>query len=118
MTSSSSQKFDLVCDKEWIPSFYLSISQIAIAVGALFSGPFSDRFGRRKSMGFGFIGIILFGYALPFMPNWWSFGLVWALVNFPIFFTNTACAVYVVEIVGPTKRSLGNLRKIIRDNSK
>ena len=104
-------KFDLVCESEWKPSFIMSMSQIAVAIGAFFSGPFCDRFGRKKAMIAGFSGVLIFGYTLPFMPNWWSFTIAWAAIHFPTFFINTSCAVFVVEILGPTKRSLGILSK-------
>jgi len=109
-------EFDLVCQDAWIPSFIIAMSQIAIAIGALFSGPVCDRFGRKRTMVAGFSGVMFFGYALPFMPNWWSFTIVWSAIHLPLFFTNTASAVFVVEIVGPTKRSLAVLSKHLITN--
>ena len=106
-------KFDLVCSNSWIPSFLIAISQAAHAVGVLFAGPFSDRFGRRKCMIISLIGILLFGFALPYMPTWWSFAIGWVGVHLPIFFNHIACAVYVVEILGPSKRSLSLMRRRI-----
>ena len=100
-----------MCSNEWIPSFIIAIGQIAVAIGAFFSGPVCDNYGRRKTMVCGFIGVLIFGYALPFMPNWWSFTIAWAGVHFPLFFTNTATAVFVVEIIGPSQRSLATLRQ-------
>ena len=89
------------------------MGQTAIGIGAFFSGPICDKFGRRKTLIFGFAGTLIFGYTLPFMPNWWSFTIAWAGIHFPLFFTNTASAVFVVEIIGPSKRSLATLSKII-----
>ena len=124
-------KFNLICGREWIPSFIIALGQTAnaigtvrnipdgfsdgfpdgfldgfsdrfltVAIGAFFSGPFCDRYGRRKGMIFGFGGILLFGFILPLMPNWWSFAIVWFGLNGPKMFINTACSVYVIEILG------------------
>ena len=51
-----------------------------------------------------------FGLMLRFMPNWWSFLIIWVVVMVFNHVAYIAAVVYVVEIVGPSKEGILDTR--------
>ena len=52
----------------------------------------------------------VFGLMLRFMPNWWSFLIIWVVVMVFNHVAYIAAVVYVVEIVGPSKEGILDTR--------
>ena len=48
----------------------------------------------------------VFGLMLRFMPNWWSFLIIWVIMMVFNHVAYIAAVVYSVEIVGPSKEGI------------
>ena len=59
----------------------------------------------------GLLGPSTLSLLITLMPNWWSFAIVWFGIHITNMIGYIAHTVYIVELLGPTKRSLAMGRK-------
>ncbi|XP_076025118.1 solute carrier family 22 member 4-like [Genypterus blacodes] len=72
-------EFDLVCSEHWKQPFTISTYTIGVFTGSFFSGPLSDRFGRKPVL---FVTIVLqmmFSFFQIFSPSWTVFNILFFL---------------------------------------
>lgn len=97
---------DLVCDQAWTVPFTISMYSIAVIIGNMIGTPISDRYGRRPAFIIAAVGTVVFGVPQAFAPNWWSL-MAFSMVQHGFMQIGyLAVSVYVVEVLGPTKRHL------------
>ena len=105
MTSVVSD-MNLVCDQGWIEPTTISMYSIGVVIGNIVATPISDTYGRRPTFIISSVGTVLFGIPQAFAPNWWSLMLFSLIQHGFLQMGYLAASVYVIEVLGPTKRHL------------
>ena len=72
-----------------------------------------DRLGRKTAMGLSMIGVTIFGIILSFVQSWQTFLVIWILLHICMQVGHVSAHVYAVEILGPNRRQLAIIRKLI-----
>ena len=71
--------------------------KVGNAIGSIFGGPISDRFGRRKTLVYGNIVVSIFGFCSYYSPTWETFAICYVV----IWSASSVCylvgSVYVIE---------------------
>ena len=102
----------LFCDKEIISTIITSLTFVAFFIGAFLSGIVSDRFGRVKTTLVATLTSSLLSFLLRLMPTWWAFMIVWLPMQGSFHIAYIAVSVYIVEVIGPSKRHYGQIASI------
>ena len=105
-------EFGLFCDKEFVPTVIKALIFVAKFLGAAIAGYLSDTFGRRRTVMGGLIVANSAGLVLRFMPRWEAFIVFWVIIHASAHLAYIAASVWVIEVVGPTKRHFGQLISI------
>ena len=104
---TATEKYNLVCDRQWLIPFAASVFMMGYFLGSLSSGMLSDRFGRKKillaSAVVGFLVNILSAYA-PNVIVFMLARLVLGIIDMSFFTTGL---VLVAELVRKDQRIIG-----------
>jgi len=109
---SASMQYGLFCEKEIISTIIASLTFVAFFIGAFLSGIVSDRFGRVKTTFVSTLTGSLLSLLLRLMPTWWSFLIVWFFMQGSFHIAYIAASVYIVEVIGPSKRHYGQITSV------
>lgn len=99
-------EFDLICDRDWLRSLFQSLLSVAIVVGYVFWGTFSDKYGRFKAQKLCMIVSFLAGASSIFAPDFWTFAITRSLCSFGDLGLVVSLTTTVVELVGNQYRGL------------
>ncbi|XP_075059022.1 solute carrier family 22 member 16 [Mixophyes fleayi] len=109
LDSSIVTDWDLVCDREWLAKLVQPTFMLGVLIGAVFFGDIADRVGRRPIMWITSSCQFLFGVAVAFTFDYYSFVIV-------RFFLATVSSgylvvvfVYVTEYVGIKARTWASI---------
>ncbi|GFY78808.1 solute carrier family 22 member 8, partial [Trichonephila inaurata madagascariensis] len=69
-------EWDLVCDREWLISFSVSIYNVGYLVAVLVFGQFSDSVGRRPTLLFSYVMNVASGFLSAFAPSFPIFAIL------------------------------------------
>lgn len=103
--STASTQWDLVCDRNHLPSLVFTVTCLGSALGTLFFGAVSDRIGRRKAFFITVVVAVVFGIASVLVTNFTAF-VVLRFINATIM-PQIFQLPYIIllELVGPKQRT-------------
>lgn len=99
-------EFDLVCDRDWLRSFFQSLISAAIVVAYVFWGTFSDKYGRFRAQKLCLLVSLIAGGLSIFAMDFWTFVLARALCSFGDLGLVVSLTTTVVELVGNRYRGI------------
>ncbi|CAH1776009.1 unnamed protein product [Owenia fusiformis] len=105
-TSTIVSEFDLVCGSNWKRALASSIYMTGFLLGAIIFGGLSDKFGRKPVLMFSIVLTVLCGTGAAFIPEYWSFVILRALVAMGAAGQFTVGFVLVMEIMPPKGRMI------------
>lgn len=109
---SIQEKWDLICEKSWLPSLTQSLYYFGYLLTAFFGGQLSDKFGRKPMFYFFVAWTALFGLICTFAPNFWLFAICRFFLGLGRASTFLILYVFILEIVGREQRLIvGSLNK-------
>ncbi|CBY18882.1 unnamed protein product [Oikopleura dioica] len=97
--------FDLVCDRAYINTISTSIFMTGLFVSVSLFGPIMDRFGRRKGMLFGLLGLMVANMLISMSKSVVMFTIGRFLAGSFAMGAATCCFVYAVELPGARWRT-------------
>ncbi|GFS61151.1 organic cation transporter protein [Nephila pilipes] len=99
-------EWDLVCDREWLISFSVSIYNVGYLVAVLVFGQLSDSVGRRPTLLFSYVMNVAAGFLSAFAPSFAMFAILrfFTAVGGAGFYT--VSFVILIEMVSPAYRSM------------
>jgi len=108
-TMTAMNKWDLVCDSEWLLSMIQTVYMAGVMTGCLLFGQLSDRVGRLNTVVISTIGLVVSALLAAFTP--WLY--LWMLLRF----CAGGCAaggyttvfVMSMEMIGPSYRMEGGI---------
>ncbi|XP_053566832.1 solute carrier family 22 member 16 [Bombina bombina] len=109
LESSIVTEWDLVCDREWLAKLSQPTFMFGVLIGAVIFGDIADRLGRRPIMWFTSTGQFLFGVAVAFTFNYYSFVIVRFLLAMVSSGYLVVVFVYVTEFVGIKARTWASM---------
>ncbi|XP_045486894.1 beta-alanine transporter-like [Pieris rapae] len=99
-------EWDLVCDKDFLPTLGLVLLAVGGIIGNYIFGYLQDTFGRKPSFFIYLLIECIFGVATAFAQNYY----IWLIFRFGVGFTVPAIMatpyVLAIELVGPRSRTL------------
>ncbi|CAG5106233.1 Oidioi.mRNA.OKI2018_I69.chr1.g2750.t1.cds [Oikopleura dioica] len=98
-------EFDLVCERSYVNTVSTSIFMSGLFVSVSIFGPIMDRFGRRKGMLFGLIGLMIANVIISISNSVAMFTLGRFLAGAFAMGAATCCFVYAVELPGARWRT-------------
>ncbi|XP_063828851.1 organic cation transporter protein-like [Ostrinia nubilalis] len=107
IVSSVTSEFGLVCKRKTLSSLAQSMLQVGIAVGSLFYGHISDRYGRRKAVVLALFCSSIFATLSTFSTKLWMFILFRFLSGTAVGGTMLCCFVMIIELSGKSFRPYG-----------
>ncbi|XP_003741820.2 organic cation transporter protein [Galendromus occidentalis] len=93
------REFEMVCDRSWYVSASQSAFMAGIMVGNVIFAKIADRYGRRKSVLWSTLLILVSGTVTVFCRDYWSF-------NVARFATSIACGAYQCTVISIMMESL------------
>ncbi|XP_010184523.1 PREDICTED: solute carrier family 22 member 16-like, partial [Mesitornis unicolor] len=69
-------QWDLVCDREWLAKLIQPTFMLGVLIGAVIFGDIADRLGRQRVIWFTSAGQFIFGIAVAFTFDYYSFVIV------------------------------------------
>ncbi|KAM4693466.1 solute carrier family 22 member 16 [Discoglossus pictus] len=109
LDSSIVTDWDLVCDREWLAKLIQPTFMFGVLLGAVIFGDIADRVGRRPVMWFTSTGQFLFGIAVAFTFDYYSFVIVRFLLAMVSSGYLVVVFVYVTEYVGKKARTWASM---------
>ncbi|KAF8778718.1 Organic cation transporter protein like [Argiope bruennichi] len=99
-------EWDLVCDREWLISFSVSIYNVGYLVAVLVFGQFSDSVGRRPTLLFSYVMNVGASFLSAFAQSFAVFAILrfFTAVGAAGFYT--VSFVILIEMVSPVYRSM------------
>ncbi|XP_069463864.1 solute carrier family 22 member 16 [Ambystoma mexicanum] len=107
--SSVVTEWDLVCEREWLAKFIQPTFMLGVLLGAVLFGDVADRMGRRPVIWFTSTGQFLFGIAVAFTSDYYSFVIVRFLLAMVSSGYLVVIFVYVTEYVGIKARTWASM---------
>ncbi|XP_029451127.1 solute carrier family 22 member 16 [Rhinatrema bivittatum] len=109
LESSIVTEWDLVCERAWLAKLVQPTFMLGVLFGAVIFGDIADRVGRRPVMWFTSAGQFLFGVAVAFTFDYYSFVIVRFLLAMVSSGYLVVVFVYVTEYVGIKARSWASM---------
>ncbi|XP_066463081.1 solute carrier family 22 member 16 [Eleutherodactylus coqui] len=109
LESSIVTDWDLVCDQEWLAKFVQPTFMLGVLIGAVAFGDIADRVGRRPIMWITSSCQFIFGVAVAFTFNYYSFVIVRFLLAMASSGYLVVVFVYVTEYVGIKARTWASM---------
>ncbi|XP_053316017.1 solute carrier family 22 member 16 isoform X2 [Spea bombifrons] len=109
LLSSVVTEWDLVCDREWLAKLVQPTFMFGVLLGAVIFGDIADRVGRRPIMWFTSTGQFLFGVAVAFTFDYYSFVIVRFFLAMVSSGYLVVVFVYVTEYVGIKGRTWASM---------
>uniref|UniRef100_A0A4W3J5Q8 Solute carrier family 22 member 16 n=1 Tax=Callorhinchus milii TaxID=7868 RepID=A0A4W3J5Q8_CALMI len=109
MENSIVTEWDLVCDKEWLAKLTQPIFMIGVLLGAVIFGDIADRIGRRSILWFTSTAQFVFGVAVAFTSDYYSFIIVRFLLALVSSGYLVVVFVYVTEYTGLKARTWASM---------
>ncbi|XP_075453730.1 solute carrier family 22 member 16 isoform X1 [Ascaphus truei] len=109
LESSIVTEWDLVCDREWLAKLAQPTFMFGVLIGAVIFGDIADRVGRRPIMLFTSTGQFIFGIAVAFTFDYYSFVIVRFLLAMVSSGYLVVVFVYVTEYVGIKARTWASM---------
>uniref|UniRef100_UPI00398EE024 solute carrier family 22 member 16 isoform X2 n=1 Tax=Pristiophorus japonicus TaxID=55135 RepID=UPI00398EE024 len=107
--SSIVTEWDLVCDREWLAKLTQPIFMLGVLLGAVVFGDIADRLGRRSILWFTSTAQFVFGVAVAFTYDYYSFIIVRFLLALVSSGYLVVVFVYVTEYTGLKARSWASM---------
>ncbi|XP_065257488.1 solute carrier family 22 member 16 [Emys orbicularis] len=102
-------EWDLVCHREWLAKLTQPTFMLGVLLGAVIFGDMADRVGRRYIMWFTSTGQFLFGIAVAFTFDYYSFVIIRFLLAMVSSGYLVVVFVYVTEYVGIKARTWASM---------
>ncbi|KAM7119372.1 solute carrier family 22 member 16-like isoform 2-T2 [Ciconia maguari] len=102
-------QWDLVCDREWLAKLIQPTFMLGVLIGAVIFGDIADRMGRRRVIWFTSAGQFVFGIAVAFTFDYYSFMIVRFLLAMVSSGYLVVAFVYVTEFVGIKARTWASM---------
>uniref|UniRef100_H0WPD3 Solute carrier family 22 member 16 n=1 Tax=Otolemur garnettii TaxID=30611 RepID=H0WPD3_OTOGA len=102
-------EWNLVCERKWFAAMIQPLFMFGVLVGAATFGYMSDRLGRRVVLWSTSTSILLFGIAVAFTPDYYSFIVVRFFLAMSASGYLVAAFVYVMEFVGMKSRTWASI---------
>uniref|UniRef100_A0A8C5Q7D1 Solute carrier family 22 member 16 n=1 Tax=Leptobrachium leishanense TaxID=445787 RepID=A0A8C5Q7D1_9ANUR len=109
LDSSIITDWDLVCDREWLGKLVQPTFMFGVLLGAVIFGDIADRVGRRPIMWFTSTSQFVFGVAVAFTSDYYSFVIVRFFLAMVSSGYLVVVFVYVTEYVGIKARSWASM---------
>ncbi|XP_077145575.1 solute carrier family 22 member 16 isoform X1 [Ranitomeya variabilis] len=109
LESSIVTDWDLVCDHEWLAKLAQPIFMVGVLIGAVAFGDIADRVGRRPIMWFTSSCQFIFGVAVAFTFNYYSFVIVRFFLAMASSGYLVVVFVYVTEYIGIKARTWASI---------
>nr|Q66KG0.2 RecName: Full=Solute carrier family 22 member 16; AltName: Full=Carnitine transporter 2; Short=CT2 [Xenopus laevis] len=109
LESSIVTEWDLVCDREWLAKLIQPIFMLGVLIGAVIFGDIADRVGRRPIIWITSTGQFLFGIAVAFTFDYYSFVIVRFLLAMVSSGYYVVVFVYLTEYVGIKARTWASM---------
>ncbi|KAM4770788.1 solute carrier family 22 member 16 [Rhinophrynus dorsalis] len=109
LDSSVVTDWDLVCEREWLAKLIQPTFMLGVLIGAVVFGDIADRVGRRLIMWFTSCGQFLFGVAVAFTFDYYSFVIVRFLLAMVSSGYLVVVFVYVTEYTGIKVRTWASM---------
>uniref|UniRef100_A0A671F7M1 Solute carrier family 22 member 16 n=1 Tax=Rhinolophus ferrumequinum TaxID=59479 RepID=A0A671F7M1_RHIFE len=103
-------QWDLVCNREWFAKLIQPTFMFGVLLGALVFGYLSDRVGRRPVLWSTSIGMHVFGIAVAFTSDYYSFLLTRFLLAIVASGYLVVVFVYVTEFIGMKARTWASIQ--------
>ncbi|KAM6186711.1 solute carrier family 22 member 16 [Rhynchocyon petersi] len=103
-------EWDLVCGQEWLAKLIQPLFMLGVLLGAVISGYLSDRVGRRLILWSTSIGQFLFGIAVAFTFDYYSFMVTRFLLAMAASGYLVVVFVYVMEFIGMKSRTWASIQ--------
>ncbi|XP_043927334.1 solute carrier family 22 member 16 [Protopterus annectens] len=101
--------WNLVCDQEWLGKFTQPTFMLGVLFGAMIFGDLADRIGRRPVMWFTSTGQFVFGIAVAFSLEYYSFIILRFLLAMVSSGYLVVVFVYVTEYIGIKARTWASM---------
>ncbi|NXG31271.1 S22AG protein, partial [Dromaius novaehollandiae] len=102
-------EWDLVCDREWLAKLIQPTFMLGVLIGAVIFGDIADRMGRQRVIWFTSAGQFVFGVAVAFTFDYYSFVVVRFLLAMVSSGYLVVAFVYVTEFVGTKARTWASM---------
>ncbi|NXD15384.1 S22AG protein, partial [Nothocercus nigrocapillus] len=102
-------EWDLVCDREWLAKLIQPTFMLGVLIGAVIFGDIADRMGRQRVIWFTSAGQFVFGVAVAFTFDYYSFVAVRFLLAMVSSGYLVVAFVYVTEFVGTKARTWASM---------
>ncbi|NXU54550.1 S22AG protein, partial [Turnix velox] len=102
-------QWDLVCDREWLAKLIQPTFMLGVLIGAVIFGDIADRLGRQRVMWFTSTSQFVFGIAVAFTFDYYSFVIVRFLLAMVSSGYLVVAFVYVTEFVGIKARTWASM---------
>ncbi|CAH2252167.1 solute carrier family 22 member 16 [Pelobates cultripes] len=109
LDSSIVTDWDLVCDQEWLAKLVQPTFMFGVLIGAVIFGDIADRVGRRPIMWFTSTCQFVFGVAVAFTFNYYSFVIMRFFLAMVSSGYLVVVFVYVTEYVGIKARTWASM---------
>ncbi|XP_078256022.1 solute carrier family 22 member 16, partial [Rhinoraja longicauda] len=109
ITDSIVTEWDLVCDRAWLAQLTQPIFMLGVLLGAVAFGDIADRLGRRSILWFTSVSQFVFGVAVAFTNDYYSFIIVRFLLALVASGYLVVVFVYVTEYTGLRARSWASM---------
>ncbi|XP_006824129.1 organic cation transporter protein-like [Saccoglossus kowalevskii] len=108
-TSTVIQEFNLVCDRDFMGPLEMSISQLGMLLGYMFTGLLSDSKGRLFVITIASIMLAVFGSLQVVATNFPLHAVLRLLTGAVLPCIYGQGLVYITELVGPSKRAFASM---------
>ncbi|XP_069743701.1 solute carrier family 22 member 16 isoform X4 [Narcine bancroftii] len=102
-------EWNLVCDRAWLAKLTQPIFMVGVLLGAVVFGDIADRLGRRSILWFTSVAQFVFGVAVAFTNDYYSFIIVRFLLALVASGYLVVVFVYVTEYTGLKARSWASM---------
>ncbi|XP_068619647.1 organic cation transporter protein-like [Battus philenor] len=99
-------EWNLICSRAWLASFTQTVLQFGVLIGSIVFGFLSDRYGRKNTFLLSISTLIIFGFAIPFSPDYITFTILRFFLGVATSGTMVVSFVLIMETAGPNYREI------------